>query len=109
MSKLTNQTCQQIEEQFLIDFQRFYDITKEDLVMNCKRKLLNEEYPLEFFQYLYRTKKLAKYAILLTKLPTDLYDVNSELIYNGLKWFTIAYSRYMNPYIHKRNKDKRQD
>ena len=109
MTKIAPAVYQNIEEQFLEDFKRYYGLTNELQIKNCREKLFNSEYPVEFYMFLFKTKKLAKYSIILTKLKPFLYSVNSELIYNGLNWFKITYGAEINSYIHKRIKDKDVD
>ena len=94
-----------IENQFISQFKQYYDIKNEKLLLESKLKLMNIEYPIEFFMFLNKTGRLAKYGIILTKLKPELYEINCELIYNGLTWFKVVYGRLINAYVNKRIKD----
>ena len=94
-----------IENQFISQFKQYYDIKNEKLLLESKLKLMNTEYPIEFFMFLNKTGRLAKYGIILTKLKPEFYEINCELIYNGLAWFKVIYGRLINAYTNKRIKD----
>ena len=109
MTRISPSVYQEIEEQFIVEFQQFYGLKNPNTIKKCKEKLFEADYPIQFYMFLNKTKRLAKYSILLTKLKDNLYEVNSELIYNGLSWFKVVYGNKINSYIHKRIKDKDVD
>ena len=106
MAKLTPITYQNIEDSFIKQYQRFYDLKENDLFLLSKQRLLNEEYPIEFFFFLNKTYKLARYAVILANLEEAIYLKNAEMIYNGSSWFKITYGTIINQYVYRRIRDK---
>ena len=106
MPKLTPQELQNIEDSFITQYKKFYTLKENDQFILSKQRLLNDEYPLEFFMFLNKTYKLARYGVLLAGLKDNIYIKNAEMIYNGSAWFKVAYGNIINCYVHRRVKDK---
>ena len=106
MAKLTPLTYQNIEDSFIKQYKKFYTLTEDEMFVLCKQRLLNEEYPIEFFLFLNKTYKLARYAVILSNLDDSIYNKNAEMIYNGAAWFKVVYGSIINAYVHRRVRDK---